>query len=203
MSLLATDLPRAHRFLKAKSSAFPKQTQADFAANKVRFADSDINHTADVSEAGGIFDLLRSTNDKEVGISDFDGNKLEAGTNAAIDKIRFAYGKAAKTSNPKATDVAYSTLRNSFPKALLSAKLIIKQDGKTLLKLPVERFTQGASSQKVQGEEDALNLGTPIVLIEQKQIDIQLEFGPNSNMDAEDNVHFCQVRLMGTETMAR
>lgn len=203
MSLLNSDYTRAMRFLMSKKSSFPKQTQLDFNEKKIRFADSDINHTANISEAGGIYDLLRSTNDKEVGISDFDSNKLETGVNVAVDKIKLGYGKAPAADKKTAAAINFTSLRSALPVELLSAKLIIKQDGKVLAKLPVERFTTGANSQKVQGEEDALLLGTPIVLIEQKPIDLQLEFGPNTNMNAGTDDHFLQVRLMGTETSSK
>lgn len=201
--MLKTDFTREQRFLLAKKAMFTKQMQADLAAGRVRFVDSDITHSAEISDAGGIYDLLRTTNDKQVGISDFDSNKLEAGVNAAIGRIKIGYGKAATVDSKTAADIAYSSDASVFPVELLRAKLIIKQDNKTLLRLPVERFTVAAKSTKVQGEEDVLHLGTPIVLIEQKPISIQLEFNPNAGITAGTDDHFLQVRLMGTETSSK
>lgn len=165
--------------------------------------DSDINHIVEISTAGGVYPLLRTTNDKVVGVSDFDSNKLEAGVNAAIERIKVAYGKDATVNNTEIKDIAFSSLASAFPEVLKRAKLIIKQDNKTLLKLPVERFTHGAASQKTQGEEDSLELGTPLVLIEQKPVDIELEFGADSAMVQGADDHYLQVRLMGTETAAK
>lgn len=201
--MLKTDFTREQRFLLAKKAMFTKQMQADLAAGRIRFVDSDITHSAEISDAGGIYDLLRTTNDKQVGISDFDSNKLEAGVNAAIGRIKIGYGKAATADSKTAADIAYSSDASVFPVELLRAKLIIKQDNKTLLRLPVERFTVAAKSTKVQGEEDVLHLGTPIVLIEQKPISIQLEFNPNAGITAGTDDHFLQVRLMGTETSSK
>ncbi|MBR8534419.1 hypothetical protein KDU71_02520 [Carboxylicivirga sediminis] len=180
-----------------------KQMQADFRDQKVRFMDSDVNHIADITTAGGVYDLLRTTNDKIVGQSDFDSNKLEAGVNVAVEKIKIGYGKAVAADNTPIKDIVFSSLAGAMPEALKRAKLIIKQDNKTLLKLPVERFTQGAVSTKTQGEEDALELGTPLVLIEQKPIDIQIEFGQGADIVAGLDKHYLQVRLMGTETAAK
>ncbi len=201
--MLKTDFSKEQRFLLAKKAAFTKQMQAELATGKVRFVDSDIAHCAEISDAGGIYDLLRSTNDKEVGISDFDSNKLEAGVNAAIGRIKVGYGKAATADNKSASAISYSSDASVFPVELLRAKLIVKQDNKTLMRLPVERFTVADKSPKVQGEEDVLHLGTPFVLIEQKPISIQLEFNPNAGITAGTDDHFLQVRLMGTETSAR
>ncbi len=201
--MLKTDFSKEQRFLLAKKAQFTKQMQADLAAGGVRFVDSDITHSAEISEAGGIYDLLRTTNDKQVGISDFDSNKLEAGVNAAVGRIKIGYGKAATADNKTAAAIAYSSDASLFPLELLRAKLIVKQDNKTLMRLPVERFTVAAKSTKVQGEEDVLHLGTPFVLVEQKPISIQLEFNPNAGITAGTDDHFLQVRLMGTETSSR
>jgi len=201
--MLKTDYTKGQRVLVAKKGKMTRQMQADFQAKKVRFMDSDINHIAEISTAGGVFDLLRTTNDKVVGESDFDSNKLEAGVNAAIERIKIAYGKDATANNTPISGISFSSLASAMPEVLKRAKLIIKQDNKTLLKLPVERFTHGAASTKTQGEEDALELGTPIVLIEQKPVDIQLEFGADAAMVAGADDHYLQVRLMGTETAAK
>lgn len=203
--MLKSDFTREQRFLCSRQSVakMPKQMQADLRAKKIRFIDSDILHTSEISEAGGIYDLLRTTNEKEVGISDFDSNKLETGVNVAVGRIKIAYGKAPTEDGKKANQITYSSDITAFPTALLRAKLIFKQDNKTLLSLPVERFTVGAKSSKVQGEEDVLHLGTPMILIQQKTTHIQLEFNPNDGMDSGAHNHFFMVRTMGTETAAR
>jgi len=194
-------------FLIDQAKRFTKQMQADFHSGKVRFVDSDIAHTAEISEAGGIYDLLRTTNDKQVGVSDFDSNKLEAGVNAAIGRVKLGFAKALASTNPKAEDMNYSSELSAFPAELLRSKFIMKQDNKTLCRLPVERFTVGAKSQKSQGEEDVLHLGSPMILIEGKPINIQLEFNPNAGMNpgtgSEAYKYFIQVRFMGAETAAR
>lgn len=180
-----------------------KQMQAEFNAKRVRFMDSDVNHIAEISNAGGTYDLLETINDKVVGISDFHSNKLEAGVNVAVERIKVAYGKAATAGNPEVKDIAFSSLASAFPEVLKRAKLILKQDNKTLLRLPVEAFMHGAASTKTQGEEDAKELGVMPVLIEQKPIEIQLEFGSGSAMVQGDDDHYLQVRFLGTETAAK
>jgi hypothetical protein len=201
--MLKTDFTREQRFLLSKKERFPKQTQADLAAGKLRFMDSDVMHTAKINDGGGIYDLLRTTNDKQVGISDFDSNKLDAGVNIGVGRIKFGYGKALAADNKTAADIKYSSKAADLPAELLRAKLIVKQDGKVLLRLPVERFTQEAASTKVQGEEDVLHLGTPFVLVEQKPIDVQLEFNPDAGIVAGTDDHFVQVRFIGTETSSK
>jgi len=201
--MLKTDSTRSHRFLKLMGTKgkFSKQTQDDFKTGKVRFLDADLLHTAEITEGGGNYDLIKSTNDKVVGVSDIDGDRLEPGINIAVDRIKLAYGKDAATNNPTAATVTYSSQISAFPVQLLRAKFVIKQDGKTKLRLPVERFTQSANSQHVQGVEDCLHLGSLILLEEQKPIVFQLEF--EDAMNAGSDKHFIQVRAFGTETASR
>nr|WP_321453583.1 hypothetical protein [uncultured Carboxylicivirga sp.] len=201
--MLKTDYTKGQRALVDKKGLMTRQMQTEFKEKRVRFMDSDTNHIADITTAGGVYDLLRTTNDKVVGTSDFDSNKLETGVNVAVEKIKVGYGKAAVADNTPIKDIIFSSLAGAFPEPLKRAKLIIKQDNKTLLKLPVERFTHGAASTKTQGEEDALELGVPLILIEQKPIDIQIEFGQGADIVAGTDKHYLQVRLMGTETAAK
>lgn len=203
MSLLKNDFTREQRFLLAKQSLFTKQTQMDLASKKLRFMDADVMHACDITEAGGIFDLLRTTNDKQVGLSDFDSNRLDNGQNVCVGRLRFAIAKAPKSDGKTADKVVYSTDFKDFPAELLNAKLMIKQDSKILCSLPVERFTTKAGSTKVQGEEDVLHLGTPIILVEQKPISVQLEFNPTSGINAGTDNVFVQVRFIGTQTSSK
>jgi hypothetical protein len=171
-------LNRGQVQLTKKKHLMTRQMQTEFREKRVRYMDCDINHIAEISTAGGVYDLLRTTNDKVVGVSDFDSNKLEAGVNAAIERIKIAYGKDATINNTPVSEIVFSSLASAMPEVLKRAKLILKQDNKTLLRLPLETFTHGAASTKTQGEEDAKELGVIPVLIEQKPIEIQLEFGP-------------------------
>ena len=189
--------------LAKSKSKMTQQMQKEFNEKRVRFLDSDINHIAEISTAGGVYDLLRTTNDKVVGISDFDSNKLEAGVNVAVERIKLAYGQVLTADNKEIKDVSFTSLASAFPDVLKRAKLILKQDNKTLLRLPVESFTHGAASTKTQGEEDAKELGVIPVLIEQKPIEIQLEFGADAAMVQGLNDHYLQVRFLGTETAAK
>lgn len=197
------DLTSDQRWLYNKSHNFSKQSQLDLAANKLRFIDSDIMHIANISAAAGTFDLLDSTNDKIVGLSDFDKNKLETGQNAAITKIKVAYGKDATANNTIAQKINFDSKTGGFPVELLRAKLVIRQDNKVLLRIPVERFTHAADSTMVQGNEDVMKLGTPLILVEQKPISLQLEFNNQAPIVQGTYDHYLQVRLMGTETTSK
>ncbi len=208
MELSKSDFSREQVFLYAKKGQFPKQTQLDMREGKVRFMDADRAHCAEITSAGGTYDLLKSTNDKLVGVSDFDSNKLDAGVNVGVGRIKLAYGTVSSvtytTLEKQIANASFSSKVADFPTQLLRAKLNVKQDGKVLCSLPVERFTHAVGSTKVQGEEDVLHLSTPIILTEQKPVSIQLEFNSDAGIEAiADTAQLVQVRFMGTETASK
>ncbi|WP_053405034.1 hypothetical protein [Persicobacter sp. CCB-QB2] len=194
---------RAIQFLHKRKGKLPRQTQEEFAKKSIRITDADVVHASDISNAGSVHPLLRSTNQKVVGVSDFNENTLDVGQNVAVDKIKLGYIMKAKDYVGSPASVKYSSDYASFPAELLNSKFLIKQDGKTLLSLPVERFTHAAKSTKVQGEEDTYHLDTPILLIEKKIIEMVIEFNPDQAMDESVGRHFFQVRLMGAQTMPK
>ncbi|GAA4839683.1 hypothetical protein [Algivirga pacifica] len=200
------DTTREQRFLfkKAqKAGDIFEATRREILEGKARFMDADVTHRHDITNGAGIYNLLLPTNDKIVGISDFQGNQLDPGMNVAAGRIKIGYGKAATAGNPKPQDIVYSSKKGDFPKELLNAKLIVIQDSKTLMKLPVERFTVGADSSKAQGEEDALALSTLLLLAERKEIKVQLEFHPSQEMPDGADAHFFEVRFIGTQTVSK
>lgn len=209
-----TSKEQRHLYRAAKKAGVIfEATRKEILAGNARFMEADLLHRADISSAAGIYDILRPNQDREVGTSDFQGNQTDPGVNVAVGRLRIGYAKVdefeADGTTPNAAyataapnNVIYSNLLNEIPTELRGAKLIIQQDNKTLLSLPVERFTVGTSSSKVQGEEDVLPLQTPIVLAERKEIKARLEFSPTQEM-SDGAKHFFEVRFMGVQTASK
>lgn len=209
-----TSKEQRHLFRAAKKpGVIFEATRKDILSKNARFMEADLLHRADISSAAGIYDILRPHQDREVGVSDFQGNQTDPGVNVAVGRIRIGYATVPEfeadgvTPNPayataRANSVVYSNTLAAIPSELRSAKLIVQQDNKTLFSLPVERFTVGATSSKVQGEEDVLVLQTPIMLAERKEIKARLEFSPSQEM-SDGAKHFFEVRLMGVQTASK
>ena len=77
--MLKTDSTRSHRFLKAlgDNKKFTRQTQADYNNGKLRFLDADLLHSADITEGGGIYELLKSKSEEVGRINFFDTQSLQ------------------------------------------------------------------------------------------------------------------------------
>ncbi|MEH0157375.1 hypothetical protein V6R21_24900 [Limibacter armeniacum] len=121
------DTTREQRFLFKKAQKpgdIFEATRKEILEGKARFMDADVTHRHDISNGAGIYNLLLPTNDKIVGISDFQGNQLDPGMNVAAGRIKIGYGKAASAGNPKPQDILYSSKKTDFPKELLNANPI-------------------------------------------------------------------------------
>lgn len=212
----AVDTSREQRHLfrtaKKKGVIF-ESTRQDIIKGNARFMESDVLHRANITTGAGIYNILLSNQDKDVGVSDFQGNQNDPGVNIAVGRVRIGYAKVdefeadgvtpnAAYATATAKNAIYTNSLSEIPVELRPAKLKVLQDNKTLFSLPVERFTVGNVSSKVQGEEDVLLLQTPIVLAERKEIQIQLEFSPTQEMP-DGAKHFFEVRLMGVQTASR
>ncbi|MFL0063729.1 hypothetical protein [Tenacibaculum maritimum] len=172
-----------------KPSIFTKNTviepkQAELYVNK------------EITVGGGSINLLAASTDNEVGVTNFDGNKLEEGRAFAIDGISFDVTKGAKNTQPYNVD---------FKKALTSeqmiafqfANLIMKQKNEIIFTLPIISILKG--SENIEDPYRDLDL----VLIEPKtQVKIEIEF-PDGVVPAtleSGEAIFVSVLLRGYET---
>ncbi|WP_044208424.1 hypothetical protein [Flammeovirga sp. OC4] len=209
-----TSKEQRHLFRAAKKKGVIfEATRKEILAGNARFMEADLLHRAEITTGAGIYNILLSNNDKDVGVSDLQGNMTDPGVNIAVGRVRIGYAKVnefledGSTPNPEyatanAQNVIYDNALKDLPVELRPAKLKVQQDNKTLFSLPVERFTVGSVSSKVQGEEDVLALQTPIILAERKEIKIQLEFSPSKEMP-DGAKHFFEVRFMGVQTASK
>lgn len=194
-------LTRGQAFLFAKSGELDAQTKIDMENGNLRFVDGDIYLRKSITGKSGIQVLLDETNIKKVGTTNFDQNKFPKGFNLVLEKIRFAYATSAVESVSKNT---YSNKLSSADKALQNAELRIKQDGKTIVNLPVARLMAEAVSTSVQGKEDCYNLDSLQLLKENSPISIEIEYPNGDTVDATAaTYHNIEIRLMGTATAPR
>lgn len=145
----------------------------------------------DITGAGsGTIQLVTSSSNKLVGLASFDSNKLEKGEPFMIDAVSLLYGTAA-TGTKKAESVSYET---SAPAELLVAELVIKQDNRELVRMPVSEVHNPNTTPNVDDEYRVIG-HTPI-LMDQKSFDIYLEFPQGVNIgNAAD--HFVKVKMRG------
>jgi len=144
---------------------------------------------------GGRIDLVKSGDDESIGISTFVGNKLEKHINHVITAMRVAY--ASDAASGKVSELAYKNDAATIPAFLQSSHLVVEQDSKTLLRMPIAAFTRPANES-----DSAFNeLSAFILLREEVPFKIAIEF-PDA-LTAGANKSYIEVALKGMATYQR
>jgi hypothetical protein len=200
--MLNVPYTKAQLFLLAMVAGLDAQTQADIANRDVQFSDADMYLRSNITGGAGIKELLDATNTKQIGTSNWDKNALPASVNIALERIRVAYATTASAdgiTNP--ANLKYSTKLSDVPAALLNAELVITQNDKPIVEVPMQRFFSEAVNNRPVGTEDALILDSLRLIKENVPVGINIKF-PNGLALAGAN-HFVEIHLMGTQTRKR
>ena len=94
---------------------------------------------------GGTVDLVDANTVRDAGITNLDGNKLNAGRDYVIDGIRLLNG--GTTANIKGETWVQDILGN-YPGALQNAEIVLEQDGNTLIDMPISDIVDASSFEK-------------------------------------------------------
>lgn len=144
--------------------------------------------------AGGSSNLLNGNVAREVGVSNFDGNKLETDRYFVIDGVTIAYGEG------NAADKVYAvSYDKDVPSVLLSSNLVVRQNGQVLISLPI------VSIINAKKKEDFYRNLNGLVLLEPNQpVEIIIESPVGSSITpSTGDTSFVRVLLKGYETLLR
>jgi len=129
------------------------------------------------------------------GVSTFLGNKLEKSVNQVITHMRIGYAGDEYAGQEAA--LVYANNQESVPAALRSANIIISQDGKTVVKLPVMDFIKPSDD----GSSAYTELGAFALLKEEQSFGIELEFAEGVAFGA--GKHYVELSLKGMSTFEK
>jgi len=144
---------------------------------------------------GGTVTLVKSGDDEAVGISTFVGNKLEKHINHVITALRIAY--ASDVASDKVSELEYKNDAATMPAFLQSSHIIIEQDAKTLLKMPISAFTRPVN----ESDSAFIYLDAYVLLKEQIPFKIAIEFPDTLTAGADKS--YIEVALKGMATFQR
>lgn len=180
-------------FLAAVSSTLSLNAQNLIKQGKVRPTDSELFVRKNVGSGGtGTQNLLEGLANSEIGISNFDGQRLDADRYFVISELTLNYGVGLIADAVHAID--YSV---SFPLALKTANLVIKQDNEVLHRIPVASINEAKST-----DNRYRDLGGFVLLRDQKTIRVELEFAAGADLvPGAGNAGFVEVLLKGFETV--
>lgn len=165
------------------------------AEGKLDLVDSYVYLRGELAEGKGLKFLLDNKRQGyEEGVSNFMDNKLQAGQNILVRRIRLAYGKDVAISNPAA--IRYRNDTDAIPAALLNGYLAIKVDKHIKARIPFNvGFNQGGTYSSVPFIADCIHLRHPFFIIAGASVEIFYEF-PDVAFGGTDK-HFLEVIMNG------
>lgn len=145
-----------------------------------------------VLSAGGTAHLLTGNSTQETGVTNFDGNRLEQGRYFVINAVTILYGEAA--ADKKVWEVDYT---KKLPAELLSSHLVVRQNGETIVKLPISSINNAKQSDAFYRQLEALAVIEPTQTVE---LMIETPQGSSITPTNSSDKSFVRVLLKGFET---
>lgn len=154
-----------------------------------------------ITGVGGVYRLIDASNVKTAGITNIDKNRLPEGYNFGIEAIRVGQGSHATITDPK-NIINYTNVNGSVEAEFRHAEIVITQDTKELLRLPMSSLLAPAASTKGTLKDAAYPLhDNAIVLVENVPFEINIEFPAiMATSSTSTNKFHIEVELYGKKT---
>lgn len=184
----------AYAFLMAMAPRFSSPLQGLLAEGQVTLKPIDLYYKVNISDAGGgTYPVFKQSAKEERGIMNFnETGKLVQERGFIFDKLFFGY--KADAAADKEGELIYNQVP---PAALYNADLVFSQDGRSVLRKSVASLVNLGTGQHI--DDDLYEFGTWLYLIDNKKVDITLEFPDGLNMPAGTE-HYIYIRIPGYET---
>lgn len=151
-----------------RNSAFEQLQKRGLIGQGARLTDTNKYLIVDISGASGIFPLMDSNTKKSVGVTNFDGNKLNAGRHLVIDGVKIEKATGG-TTKETATFLGNTTL----PAELTNTEFRVEQKGLIPIDIPTLELNQRADSTFGIKARD---FSTAPVLVASEEIGMFLQF---------------------------
>lgn len=147
-----------------------------------RVIDTNKYIVVDISGASGTYHVMDSNTKKLVGVTNFDGNKLNAGRHLVIDAVKCEKATAGTTA-VGASFIGDTTL----PKELSNCEFRVIQKGLIPIDLPVNELNQPTANQKSTAYRE---MSTLPVLVANEEISMEIQFPAGVTAPAGTIVRF-------------
>lgn len=180
-------------FLSAIATTLSVNARDLARAGKLKPTDSELYVRKGVTPGGSV-NLLEGMSASEIGITNFDGQRLDADRIFVISEVTVNYGIATTGTSAKAVD--YVT---ALPLALKNSHLVVKQDNEVILKLPITSINESKSSDNRYRELEAFAL-----LQDQRTTSVDIEFPAGADLaPGAGNTGYVEVLFKGFETYVK
>ena len=168
------------------------QLRADLQSAKVVLDDQTMEIKKEIS-GGSIIDLLDGTSDRITGINSFDKDRLKQGRAFIFDQVALNYATHATDSGLEG-NIEYKVIA---PKELQNANLVISQNGREVLRMPVRDVHNIGTG--TNSSEEYKQLKSLRYLLDDQEVKVQLHFPPGVSLDSSKK-HYVYFRLNGLQT---
>jgi hypothetical protein len=175
-------MSRKSQLLSAVSTLKAKENNGIPHVGRVALTDKTLYLNVSVKGNAGTIQLIDVNTKREVGVTNIDGNKLNAGRDYIIDSMRILRG-SVDTANVKA-DKYLAT--GTLVEALQNAEIRIKQGGNILVDMPVSDLFNGSPIEMFR------NISTSPLIVSNQEFEFEIEYprGVSVPADANMNIRF-------------
>lgn len=193
-------LTRTQEFIKLKIGELSPAMQADFQNGNLNFSDSVYFKRYEVTNAGGLLDLLYNDDSIKDGFCNISKQKIRQGCAIMIDRITVRAGYTAATNTSyNAANIVYlpiSQIASTEP-VLANSEIEIDVAQLNIFQAPVNSFNQEAVG--VNGEKDGIILTAPKLITDAQELQFRWHVPQGMNISGTTNRWFVEVALRGAE----
>lgn len=176
-------MSRKAQLLSAVTTLKGKENAGIPHVGRVALTDKTLYLNVNIKGQGGTISLIDVNTKREVGVTNLDGNRLNAGRDYIIDGVRVLRGTTG-AANVKSENYAPT---GALDPALLNAEIRIKQDGNVLLDMPIsDIFNPQAVSEVFR------NISTSPLIRSNMEFEFEIEYpkGVAVSAAADMNIRF-------------
>jgi hypothetical protein len=176
-------MSRKPELLSAVSTIKAKDQDGVPHVGRVALTDKTLYLNVNVKGQGGTIALIDVNTKREVGVTNLDGNRLNAGRDYIIDGVRVLRGTTASASVKNEVYSQTGTLHS----VLHNAEVRIKQNGNILLDMPISDLYNPASTAEV-----FRNISTSPLIQSNMEFEFEIEYPKGLAIpgDADLNIRF-------------
>lgn len=160
-------MSRKTQLLSAVSTLKAKDQGGVPHVGRVALTDKTLYLNVNVKGQGGTISLIDVNTKREVGVTNLDGNRLNAGRDYIIDGVRVLRGTTGSASVKNENYVATGAL----DVALQNAEVRIKQNGNILLDMPISDLFNPANTVEL-----FRNISTSPLIVSNMEFEFEVEY---------------------------
>lgn len=196
---MAQLLTRDQELLRLKLGDMSPAMQEDYDKGNLNFADSVYYKRFEVTNAGGLLDILLNDDSIKDGFCNISKQKIKQGCTIMVNRITVRGGYVATGGTQTAAEINYLPISDIATTSPVFANCELEVDVAQLNKFqaPINSFCQ--ESIGVNGAKDGIILTAPIMITDSQEIQFRLHVPQSLSIDGTTNRFFIEVALRGSE----